>query len=63
MALPHFWEGGATRILLGMTVSGIAYFAGSLLTRPETAKAEAFTDLARGRDAGAGAGVEGEAMR
>lgn len=63
VALPHFWEGGATRILLGMAVSGIAYFAGSLLTRPETAKAEAFTDLARGRGVGAGAGVEGEAVR
>lgn len=63
VALPHFWEGGATRNLLGTAVSGIAYFAGSLLTRPETAKAEAFTDLARGRGIGVGAGVEGEAVR
>lgn len=63
VALPHFWEGGATRILLGMAVSGVAYFAGSLLTKPETAKATAFTDLARGRGVGAGVGAADSDVR
>lgn len=50
LRLPAFWEGGATRILIGMGISLIAYVAASLLTAPEYAKADEFRTRATGRD-------------
>lgn len=47
LPLPHFWEGGATRILIGIVLSFVAYVSVSLATKPEFAKADAFKILAR----------------
>lgn len=46
---PHFWEGGATRILVGLGISLIAFLVGTFVTKPEFDKAEAFINAARGR--------------
>ena len=43
IALPSFWEAQSTeQVLLGVTLSAIAYFGGSLLTKEEYKKADAF---------------------
>ncbi|MGW1678281.1 sodium:solute symporter family protein [Saccharopolyspora sp. NPDC002376] len=47
--LPAFWEGDATRILIGMGMSFVAYVAVSLLSEPDNATAEAFMARAAGR--------------
>ncbi|MGH3357866.1 MAG: sodium:solute symporter family protein [Nocardioidaceae bacterium] len=51
LSLPAFWEGGATRILIGMGLSPVVYVVVSLLTKPEYDKADAFQSRAFGRDA------------